>query len=156
MAIQTLGSNARGRGLGLNETLRVGTFGDENRIEGGGSELYEITVSGEIREPNTDSNQISNGGKTVTGKVFAPGGFDSVSYTGEVVSANLGPNLTITGATVNNGGSGSGGSGGSGGGNNTGKNKSANQAGVLGGMDASTIAVIGAAGIGAYLISQNS
>jgi len=155
MAIQTLGSNARGRGLGLNETLRVGTFGDENRIESG-SESYRITVSGRIRKPNTRSDRISNGGKTVTGRISQPGGFHSVSYEGEVVSADLGPNLTITGATVNNGGSGGGGNGGSDGGSNTSENKSANQAGVLGGMDASTIAVIGAASIGAYLISQNS
>jgi len=181
MAIQTLGSTARG--LGQGKTLRVGTFGAGNAIQGG-SESYRVTVSGQIQQAPSSGDRITNGGQTVDGQVYAPGGADTISYTGQVVDAQLGPNLSLEGATVGGGG-GTGGGGNTGGGNTGGGNTgggntgggrrgggrrgggrrgggrrggrgSATQAGVLGGMNTSTIALIGAAGIGAYLIGQNS
>jgi hypothetical protein len=71
------------------KSIKIGTFGD--RVITSGFETYSISVSGEI----VGASDSGVGTSTASGKVYSPGGYDVVRFTGEITSSNMGPNLTI-------------------------------------------------------------
>ena len=170
------GLGASGGGPGT-RTVKVGTFGDR-RLPQGKKSQYSFTVEegGKIEpgsefNPNTD--QIN--GRTASGAMFGPGGYDDYQVTGQVVSAQAGPELQRKGIGIEppaysgggGGGSKNGGGSQNGGGtqngsgqNNQGSNQGSNQNGggnqeagigtgtILLGIGAVTVAGVAAMSLG--------
>jgi hypothetical protein len=112
------GGGLRGPGT---RTVKIGTFGSR-RLPNGKKSTYTFTVEegGKIEPgPQFNSNTDQINGRTASGAMFGPGGYDDYEVTGRIVSADLGPELAMQGAEVVSGGGGSG-NGGSGNGGSSG------------------------------------
>ena len=85
------GSTGSGSTGGATKTLKIGTFG--NRAISDGFSRYTIETTGKIIQGPPQGN---------AGKVYAPGGSDTIKYTGEITRLELGPQLATRGDdTVN-------------------------------------------------------
>jgi hypothetical protein len=84
------------------KTIRVGTFG--GRAISSGFEEYAVQVGGSILSAPSTGDTVNGG--TVQGKVYAPGGSDTIEYEGPLLSVTTGPNLTTQGDDQVGGGAG--------------------------------------------------